>query len=100
SPATISLRKGFATKFRVQIRPGSAGVHSAIMNLDSPLTTGIEFQTLNTVIAAEDFTPNNSFVVQHGGTIGRNQVTSYYVRVEPGTPVLKVDLQGGGTTPG
>ncbi|HEU5107488.1 MAG TPA: S8 family serine peptidase, partial [Micromonosporaceae bacterium] len=100
SPGTISLRKGFATKFRVQIRPGSAGVHSAIMNLDSPLSTGIEFQTLNTVVAAEDFTAANAFTVRHGGTIGRNQVASHFVRVGANTPALKIDLQGGGTAPG
>ncbi|HEU5472075.1 MAG TPA: S8 family serine peptidase [Actinophytocola sp.] len=100
SPSSITLRKGFATKFRVQIRPGSAGVHSAIMNLDSPLTTGVEFQTLNTVVAAEDFNGGNNFTVRHGGTIGRNQVASHFVRVAPGTPALKVDLQGGGTAPG
>ncbi|HEV2784456.1 MAG TPA: S8 family serine peptidase [Actinophytocola sp.] len=100
SPTAITLRKGFAVKFRVQINPRTVGVHSAIMNLDSPLTTGIEHQTLNTVVAAEDLTAENGFMVQHGGTIGRNQVTSHFVRVPPNTPALKVDLQGGGTAPG
>jgi subtilisin family serine protease len=100
SPTSITLRKGFAVKFRVHINPRSAGVHSAILNLDSPLTTGIEYQTLNTVVAAEDFTSQNGFTVAHGGTINRNTATSYFVRVNPNTPALKVDLQGGGTTPG
>jgi subtilisin family serine protease len=100
SPASITLRRGFATKLRVHINPRSVGVHSAILNLDSPLTTGIEYQTLNTVVAAEDFTAGNGFRIQHGGTIGRNQVLSHFVRVAPNTPALKIDLQGGGTAPG
>jgi hypothetical protein len=100
SPQTILLRKGFATKFRVTVNPRSAGIHSAILNLDSPLTTGIEYQTLNTVVAAEDFTAQNGFTIRHGGQIGRNQTQSYFYRVSPNTPALKVDLQGGGSTPG
>jgi Subtilase family len=100
SPATITLRKGMAVKFRVHIDVRSAGVHSALLNLDSPLTTGIEYQTLNAVIAGEDFTAQNGYTIRHGGTIGRNQVASHFVRVDPNTPALKVDLQGGGTAPG
>jgi subtilase family protein len=100
SPATIALRKGSATKLRVHINPRTAGIHSAILNLDSPLTTGVEYQTLNTVVAAEDFTADNGFSIRHGGSIGRNQVASYFVRVAPNTPAFKVDLQGGGSTPG
>lgn len=100
SPATIQLRKGFATKFRVTINPRSAGIHSAILNLDSPMTTGVEYQTLNTVVAAEEFSTQNGFTIRHGGQLGRNQTASYFVRVQPNTPALKVDLQGGGNTPG
>jgi subtilisin family serine protease len=100
SPSTISLRKGFATKLRVHVNPRSAGIHSAILNLDSPLTTGTEYQTLNTVIAAENFSATNGFTIRHGGTIGRNQNTSFFVRVPANTPALRIDLQGGGTTPG
>jgi len=89
-----------AVKFRVTVNPRAAGVHSAILNLDSPLSTGIEYQTLNTVVAAEDFTSGNGFQVKHGGEVGRNASDSYFVRVPANTPALKVDLQGGGTTPG
>jgi subtilisin family serine protease len=100
SPSLITLSKNRPTTFRVTVNPRSAGAHSAILNLDSSLTSGIEYQTLNTVIAAEDFAAQNGFTIQHSGTIGRNQTTSHFVRVEPNTPALKIDLQGGGTTPG
>lgn len=100
SAKTILLRKGSAVKFPVTVNPRSAGVHSAILNLDSPTTTGVEYQTMNTVIAAEDFTAANGYQVRHGGEVGRNDTTSYFVRVPAGVPALKIDLQGGGTAPG
>lgn len=100
SDGTISLRKNSATKLRVTINPRTAGIHSAILNLDSPMTSGIEYQTLNTVFAAENFTATNGYSISHGGQIGRNTSTSYFFRVNPGTPAFKVDLQGGGTAPG
>lgn len=100
SPNTVQLRKGYATKFRVTVNPRSEGAHSAILNLDSPTTTGRDFQTLNTVIAAQDFTAANGFSLRHGGEIGRNETKSFFVRVEPNTPALKIDLDAGGTTPG
>jgi hypothetical protein len=100
SPASILLPLNSAVKFRVTVNPRTAGIHSATLNLDSPMTTGVEYQTLNTVVAAEDFTTGNGFQVKHGGTVARNAWVSYFVRVPAGTPALKVDLQGGGTTPG
>lgn len=100
SAPTITLRKSYAVKFPVTVNPRSTGVHSAILNLDSPMTTGIEYQTLNTVIAAENFTSGSGFSIRHDGTIGRNQSTSFFVRVPPNTPALKVDLQAGGATAG
>jgi subtilisin family serine protease len=84
----------------VTVHPTTAGVHSAILNLDDPATAGIEAQTLNTVIAAESFTAGNNYTIAHSGTIGRNQVTSYFFKVPANTPAFKVDLVGGGTAPG
>jgi len=100
SPQTVTLPKNAAVKYRVTINPRSSGIHSAILNLDSPMTTGIEYQTLNTVVAAEDFTESNGYQVSHGGEIGRNETESYFVRVPENTPALKIDLEGGGTAEG
>lgn len=100
SAPTILLPLNSAVKYRVTVNPRGSGIHSAVLNLDSPLTTGVEYQTLNTVIAAEDFTVSNGYQLKHGGQVGRNDWESYFVRVPVGAPALKVDLQGGGTTPG
>jgi hypothetical protein len=71
-----------------------------VLYLDDPTNYGVEFVTLNTVIAAEDFTAANNYTQKHPGTIARNQSESFFFRVPAGTPAFKVDLQGGGTTAG
>ena len=38
----------------------SPGMHSAILNLDDPSTDGIDYQTMNTVIAPDVFTAGNT----------------------------------------
>ncbi len=96
----MSLGKNSPATVKVAINPKSAGAHSAILNLDDPSTPGIDHQTLNTVVAAEQFTTANNYTVEKRGTIGRNQTTSYFFNVPAGTPAFKVDLAGGGATPG
>jgi hypothetical protein len=97
---TVLLPLNSAVKFRVNVNVRGSGIHSALLNLDSPMSTGIEYQTMNAVVAAEDFTPANGYQVKHGGEVGRNDTDSYFVRVPANTPALKVDLQGGGTAAG
>ena len=55
---------------------------------------------MNTVVAAEEFTAGNGYTVRKGGSIGRNESVAYFVRVPANTPAFKVDLVGGGATPG
>jgi hypothetical protein len=100
SATTLALPLNTATTLSVTVHPTAAGTHSAILNLDDPSTAGIEKQTLNTVVAAEAFTAADNYTVTRTGSIGRNQVTSYFVAVPARTPAFKVDLQGGGATPG
>ena len=71
-----------------------SGVHSAILNLDDPSTAGIDYQTLNTVVVAEQFTAENNYSVdedRHGRAAMRS--LHYFVYVPPGTPAFKVDLE-------
>jgi Subtilase family/Bacterial pre-peptidase C-terminal domain len=92
SPGSIALGKGSPATLDVSVNPATAGVHSAILNLDDPSTTGIDYQTMNTVVAAENFTAAGNYAIQKSGTIGRNQSRSYFFRVPTGTPAFKVDL--------
>ena len=100
SAGQVLLPKNSPVKFNVTVNPRQAGVFSSILELDSPTTVGIDFETMNTVIAAEDFTAANGFQVRHGGEVARNDTVSYFVRVPAGVPALKIDLAGGGTAPG
>jgi subtilisin family serine protease len=100
SASSISLPLGVAVSFPVAVHPASAGVHSAILNLDDPTSAGVEAQTLNTVVAADQFTAANSYTVTKSGSVGRNQSVSHFVNVPAGAPAFKVDLQGGGSAAG
>ncbi len=100
SAGSISLASGSPTTFDVAVNPLTTGAHSAVLNLDDPATAGIDYQTLNVVVAAEQFTAANSYTVTKSGTIGRNQTQSFFFNVPANTPAFKVDLVGGGATPG
>jgi subtilisin family serine protease len=100
APRSITLPRNRAVTFNVNINPTSAGLHSAILNVDDPRTTGIDYQTMNTVVAADDLTAANNYSVTKTGSVGRNQILRYFVRVPAGTPAFKVDFSGPGATSG
>ncbi len=84
----------------VDIRPSTAGIHSAILQLDDPTTVGIDYMTMNTVVVPNEFSAANSYTVSMSGSVGRNATKHLFVRVPAGASALKVDLTGGGATPG
>ena len=94
SAGSISLAKGAATTFVVNVNPSSVGAHSAILSLDDPSTAGIDYQTMNTVVVPEVFTAAGNYTVTKSGTIGRNQTKSFFFRVPANTPAFKVDFAG------
>lgn len=100
SATSIALPLKSPRTLVVTVNPETAGVHSAILNIDDPSTPGVDKQTMNAVVAAEQLTAANNYSVTNTGTIGRNQSTSYFFNVPAGTPAFKVDLTGGGTTAG
>jgi hypothetical protein len=94
APSSISLGRGSPATLAVTVNP-TAGAHSAILTLDDPSTVGIDYASMNTVIAALKFTaPSYSQTV--GGTIARGQSKHYFFEVPANTPALKVDMTGGG----
>jgi subtilisin family serine protease len=97
---SISLARGGSATLVVNVNPSTPGVHSAILTLDDPSTPGIEYSTMNTVVAAHEFNAGNNYSVVHTGTIARGQTDHHFFRVPAGTPALKVDLAGGGDAAG
>jgi hypothetical protein len=88
---SISLGKGTPANLTVNVNPSVGGAHSAILRLDDPSTTGIDYQTMNTVIVPYAFTaPDYSQAIT--SDIARGQTKHYFFRVPTNTPAFKVDL--------
>ena len=100
SARSVALPLNTPVSFPVTVTAASSGIHSAILNLDDPANPGVEAQTMNTIVAADQFTAANGYAVTKSGTIARNQSTSHFFKVPANTPAFKVDLTGGGTTAG
>ena len=96
----VQLRPGVPTDVDVTVNPRTSGIHAAILQLDNSSTDGIDYETMNTVVAPDVFTAANGYTVTKTGMAGRNHVDRYFFRVPAGDPVLKVDLAGPDGNPG
>ena len=100
SAGTISLPLNSAVSFPVSITPASPGVHSAILLLDDPSTVGVDYQTMNVVVASHVFSAANNYSVATTAAIGRAQQQRFFFDVPEAVPALKVDFSGPSATPG
>ena len=96
----LLLRLNVPTTLDVSVNPRTSGIHSAILRLDKSSTAGLEYETMNTVIAPDVFTAENGYTVTKTGLAGRNNVQRFFFRVPAGNPVLKVDMTGPDGNPG
>jgi subtilisin family serine protease len=94
SAAKVTLPLNTPVTLDVTVKVGAAGTYSSIMRLEDTSTKGIDFQTMNTVIVADQFTAANNSTVTRTGAVGRNQMLHFFYNVPAGTPALKVDLLG------
>ena len=88
-PTSVTLGSADVT---LSVTPATAGVHSAILNVDDPSTLGIDYQVLNTVIAAEQLTAGNNYTVTTPGSVARFNGARFFFNVPEGTPTLKIDV--------
>ncbi|MBP8251034.1 MAG: S8 family serine peptidase [Herpetosiphon sp.] len=100
SAKSIALPLNTPVKFNVAVNPKTSGVHSAILNLDDPTTVGVDAQTLNTVVAADQFNAANNYTLTKSGTLRPAQFQTFFFNVPVGAPAFKVDLVGGGSAAG
>ncbi|MFF4966322.1 S8 family serine peptidase [Streptomyces sp. NPDC001037] len=75
---------------KVQAAPGSAGLKSAILDVDDPRTEGTDKQILTTVVVAS---PVN-YTYSAPGSVQRNSTRSYFVTVPEGARSLEVAIGG------
>ncbi|UUN26929.1 S8 family serine peptidase [Streptomyces sp. FIT100] len=78
---------------KVDARPRTAGVHSAILEVDDVRSEGVDKQILATVVVSKELAaPSYSFSAS--GSVQRNSHTSYFVTVPEGAKTLEVALGG------
>ncbi|MCL7377384.1 S8 family serine peptidase [Streptomyces sp. 35G-GA-8] len=77
----------------VQARPGSAGVHSAILEVDDRRTEGVDKQVLTTVVVSKELA-KPAYAFSASDSVQRNASKSYFVTVPVGAKTLEVALGG------
>ena len=92
SPATLTLGANTPTTLTVTINPATAGAHSAILNIDDPNTAGVDYQTMNTVIAALPLVTGNNFKQVVTGSADRPDTAKprQFFAVPAGTTMIRV----------
>jgi hypothetical protein len=77
----------------VQARPKSAGVHSAILQVDDKKTEGTDKQIMTTVVVSKDIA-KPGYTFSASGSVQRDSTKSYFVTVPQGTKTLEVSMGG------
>ncbi|MFJ5720041.1 S8 family serine peptidase [Streptomyces sp. NPDC093149] len=90
-PGTVSLPLGKPVTVKVEAKPGSAGVHSAILKVDDSKTVGVDQQILTTVIVSKELV-KPAYAFKASGSVQRNSSTSYFLTVPEGAKTLEVSL--------
>jgi hypothetical protein len=93
SPSTVALPLNHPVKLAVTITPKASGVHSAILKLIDPETSLIVHQMMNTVVAAEQLTASNGYMISLRGRADWLGYTSYFINVPPTAAALKIDAK-------
>ncbi|WP_030952884.1 S8 family serine peptidase [Streptomyces sp. NRRL S-481] len=75
---------------KVQAAPKSAGLKSAILEVDDPRTEGIDKQVLHTVVVAQPL----KYSFSAAGSVQRNSSQHYFVTVPEGARTLEVAMSG------
>jgi hypothetical protein len=91
SPSSLSLPLNVPVNLTVNINPQGPGVHSAILNLDGDSALGVEYQVLNTIVVADQFT-GPDYAVTRPATAERPDKATFFMNIPTGTPAFKLDL--------
>ncbi|MEV3973920.1 S8 family serine peptidase [Streptomyces sp. NPDC050698] len=75
---------------KVQAAPKSAGIKSAILEVDDPKTEGIDEQVLSTVVVSAPL----KYTFSASDSVQRNSTQHYFVTVPEGAKALEVAMSG------
>ncbi len=90
---SLTLPLNAPVKLPISIAINGDGPHSAILNLRRQDEPWITYQLLNTIVAADDFTPANHYQVVHNEPVERPGSSSYFLRIPPKTTALQIDIE-------
>ena len=92
SGRSVVLPLNKAVTVPVVVTPG-AGLNSAILRVDDPATSVVDFEVLNTVITSTA-PAQPDYAMTARGSVDRNSTASYFVTVPEGAKALQVNLSG------
>ncbi|WP_432179313.1 S8 family serine peptidase [Streptomyces sp. NBC_00063] len=90
---TVSLPLNKPVTVKVQAAPKSAGLRSAILQVDDPRTEGVDQQVMATVVVATPLA-KPSYTFSDSGSVQRNSTRSYFLTVPEGAKSLEVAMSG------
>ncbi|WP_329339165.1 S8 family serine peptidase [Streptomyces sp. NBC_00663] len=86
----VKLELNKPVTVKIVAKSPSAGVKSAILNVDDPFTEGVDKQILNTVVVSSPV----KYTYSASNTVQRNSTQSYFVTVPEGAKSLEVAIGG------
>ncbi|MEV1019222.1 S8 family serine peptidase [Streptomyces sp. NPDC050264] len=90
---SVYLPLNKAVTVKVQARPESAGLRSAILQVDDPKTEGVDQQIMATVVVSKALA-KPSYTFSDKGSVQRNSTKSYFLTVPEGAASLQVRMSG------
>ncbi|CAL9571033.1 hypothetical protein SUDANB145_04825 [Streptomyces sp. enrichment culture] len=91
---TVKLPLNQPVTVEVRAAPRSAGLKSAILEVDDPQTEGVDQQVMTTVVVAAPLAAEQKYSYSASGSVQRNSTTSYFVTVPEGARTLEVAIGG------
>jgi subtilase family protein len=92
SPQAVTLPLNTPVTLPILISTKKVGIHSAILTLADARSSSVAYQVMNTVIAAEKFSPNNDYTITHKESVEYLDSKSYFFYVPPDTSVIDIGL--------
>ncbi len=92
SGSDITLPLNEPARIAVKIWPKSAGVHSAILNLDNPQVPGHAYRMMTTVVAAEQYSNDGQYSIKKKAEVERPGTGCFYFNVPSGVSAFKVNM--------
>jgi subtilisin family serine protease len=92
APSGVTLPLNLPITFTIIAKP-SAGAHGAILRLDDAMTSTVDFEFMNVVVAAK-VPAAPAWRFSTSGSVNRNAYKSFFVTVPEGAAALQVNLSG------